>query len=499
MEKPIPIYCETPEGDSNENSFKFEREYIMVINNNKYKLKLNADNKFINFIFQPKGNLIFFQYKNKFKYEAMIEVLKLNKNSYNNYDKIIDYLDKLFKDNKFEIIFQEYSNIFNITFNLLNDCQGYRPNIILKKEEITNSEKFDALFDEIKLLKQDLLKKNKIINESLEKIKYLNKLNNSYNKKINESENIIKLLKNKIQNNENIMKQNENEIKNLNNEISNLKDMLKKNKKNKNELKKNKKNKNELKKDKINKEDNEINEKENNNNKGKNIDKNNSNQNNSENDFKIEKNYFKENSGIDNDNCLNFKIIFLGACMTGKTSINQNYLGISLFLDPHPHPHFNNTLIKINDTLISLLLIDCPGQEKYRSYAFIFGRTADFFVFVYSVSNESSFDYAIEFLVDVKKQYNNSHYALIGCNKTILDKIEVSGERAEEFVQNENLDFFMEVCIEPNYNIDNLFFEIVKILYKTKASAAGACGIHRGDNPAHAHTGAFTAAAFGHG
>lgn len=466
MEKPIPIYCETPEGDSNENSFKFEREYIMVINDNKYKLKLNADIKFINFIFQPKGNLIFFQYKNKFKYETMIEVLKLNKNSYNNYNKIIDYIDKLFKDNKFEIIFQENSNIFNITFNLLNDCQGYRSNIILKKEEITNSEKFDALFDEFKLLKQDLLKRNKIINESLEKINHLNKLNNSYNKKIKESENIIKLLKNKIQNNENVMKQNENEIKNLNNEISNLKDMLK-NKKNKNELKKDKKNKNELKKDKINKDDNEINKKENNN-KDKNNDKNKRNQNNSGNDFKIEKIYFKENLGIDTDNCLKFKIIFLGACCSGKTSINQRYLGMPFSLDGHTGPYFNNTLIKINDTLISLLLIDCPGQEKYRDYAFVFGRTADFFVFVYSISYESSFEYTKELLIDVKKKYNNSHYALIGCKKTILDEIEISEKKSEEFAQNENIDFFMEVCIEDSNNIDNLFFEIVKILYKNR-------------------------------
>ena len=426
MENKIPI-INTPEGDTIENTFTNEKEYIIEINKKRYIFKINSDNKYINFIIKQKDNLIFFEYKNKCKPEKIIEILKLKMKSYNNLNEIIYFLDKAYNENKIIIKFDEKNNIFNINFKLTNDIQKYNSNIILKKEEIKNEEKFYILFNEIKLLKQDLIKKDKIIDDALKKIKYLNGL------KI-ENEKIIKDLKNKVINNKNILKINENEIQNLKNEFLTLKDKVFG------------KNKNNIIKGKTNKE------------------KENNKQNLSEIDYKIEKINETDYKNYD----FLFKIIFLGACCTGKSTITQKYMRCKeLDVDAHSFPHQFFSNLKINDIPIRIYIRDPPGQERFQSIISTYFPSQDLFVFMYKDRN--TFEWVKDLIKDAKvKKKSNSHCVLVSSRINRDIQREVSIEEVDYFSKKEGIDYFTEVCLEDYDEIDNLFFEIAKILFKNR-------------------------------
>ena len=118
--------------------------------------------------------------------------MKLNVNFYNDLNKIIELLDKVFLNKKMIISYNERNDVFNINIKLPECFQEYDSNIILKKKELENNEKFEIIINEIKSIKNEtqIDKKLEIITESLNNLKILN------NKKLNENDELIKLLKN---------------------------------------------------------------------------------------------------------------------------------------------------------------------------------------------------------------------------------------------------------------------------------------------------------------
>jgi len=121
----------------------------------------------------------------------------------------------------------------------------------------------------------------------------------------------------------------------------------------------------------------------------------------------------------------------------------------------------------VNDTIIKLVIIDHPGEEKSRSITLNFCRNSSLIVFVYK-------DY--DSFHDVKKLINetkeicikNIHYALINSLSEQENDSQISRKEVEKFIKKEGIDLFMEVSHYTGYNINNLFFEIAKILYMNK-------------------------------
>ena len=230
MEAPEPTYLITPEFNKVENIL-VKKEYNLMINNKLYLFIISHDNKCIYFIIKEKNNILFSQYKNEYDLRKIIQFLKLNVNFYNDLNKIIELLDKDFLNKKMIISYNEKNNTFNINIKLPEYFQEYDSNIILKKKELENSEKFEIIIKEIKSKKKDIIidKKLEIITESLNNLKIL------INKKLNENNDLIKSLRNKIIKNESILKTNEKEIQLLKNGISILKDKISNKKANKEE------------------------------------------------------------------------------------------------------------------------------------------------------------------------------------------------------------------------------------------------------------------------
>ena len=458
MEAPAPTYLITPELNKAENIL-VKKEYSLMLNNKPYLFTISHDNKYIYFIIKEQNNILFFQYKNEYDLQKIIQYLKLNVNFYNDLNKIIELLDKVFINKKMNISYNEKNDIFNINIKLQEYFQEYDSNIILKKKELENNEKFEIIIKEIKEIKNDI-----IIDQKLEIItKSLNDLKKLINKKLNENSDLIESLRNKITNNETILKTNEKEIQLLKDEISRLKEIISNKKVNKEE----KKIKSQIINKKSKNKENIIKE-----NKNIKINK------------KIEQSYFKNDleekkdikvEKLDKDDYKDyyfpsfpsFQISILGSCCVGKSSIVQKYL--SLPIDTLAHTHFKDyiTYLKVNNTIINLRILDHPGQERFRLFGLKLSMNSDLIVFVYKDYN--SFDDAKTLIKQVKEKcIKNIHYALIISLSESQNERQTLKEEGEKLAKNEGIDLFMEVSHYTGYNINNLFFEIVKILYMDK-------------------------------
>jgi len=324
MEDPAPTYLITPEFNKIENII-VKKEYNLMINNKPYLFTISHDNRYLYFIIKEQDCIHFLHYKNEYDLQKIIQYLKLNVNFYNDLNKIIELLDKVYLNKKIIISYDEKNKAFVINIKLSENFQEYESNIILKMKELENSEKYEIIIKEIKSIKNEAIidKKLEIITESLNNLKKL------INKKLNEKNDLIKLLRNKIISNETMLKTNEKEIKLLKNEISKLKKIIISNKNKEEKVIKNKivnnKNKNK---------DNFIKD-----NKNIIINK------------KIEFFYTKYNlekeaikiEKIDKNSfgygSLSFKISILGSTCVGKSSIVQNYLSLSNNTKIHPSPN----------------------------------------------------------------------------------------------------------------------------------------------------------------
>jgi len=416
MEAPAPISSITPKFNKVENILE-KKEYKLKIDNKPYIFTISHDNKFIYFIIIEQSNIPFFKYKIDYDLQNIIQDLKLNVHFYNDFNKILELLDKIYLDKKMIINYNKEDDSFNIKIKLYDYFQEYDSYIILKKKELENNEKFDIIIKEIKSIKND-----KINDEKLEMItKSLNNLKISNNKKLNQNEYLIKLLQQKIAKNEKLLKTNEKEIQLLKNEIFKLKEIISDKKNNIEEIK-------------------DI--------------------------IKLEK--CNDNYILANQTSLNYKISIIGSCGIGKSSIVQKYLSLPINDRAHTSYYAYNTYLKVNGDLIRIEIFDHPGQEKIRSISLAFSKISDLIVFIYK-DDYSSFEYAKGLIKEAKQNCKeNVHYALIYSLPDLKNGKKLSKEEGEELAKNENMDLFMEVSHYTGYNIDNMFFEIAKILYRDR-------------------------------
>ena len=93
--------------------------------------------------------------------------------------------------------------------------------------------------------------------------------------------------------------------------------------------------------------------------------------------------------------CSTFRIITLGNCYVGKTSIINKYVN-NIFKENYLTTIGMNMSTKEiflkNKQKIKLLLVDTAGQEKYKALAKQYYRNADGVLFVFDLNNVESFE-----------------------------------------------------------------------------------------------------------
>ena len=171
------------------------------------------------------------------------------------------------------------------------------------------------------------------------------------------------------------------------------------------------------------------------------------------------------------DNNISFKIITIGDCGVGKTSIFRRFIYNTF--DPHCMSTVGlNILIKdvkLNDgTIIQLKLSDTAGQERFHSLSKTYFKNADGVLFVFALNDLDSFN-NIQKWLEIFDHYSvrddDIPIYLLG-NKKDLDK-EINDDLIEEFVKNNNCRYrAVSAFLNENDEINEIFEEISNLLYE---------------------------------
>ena len=486
---------ESLEGDSVEEEIKTEKIFELKENNIAYDLTITYGSENIEFKINNKNNNfeLYFHYK-KYSLKQIIDIFKLNSNSYNNFSKIFSLIKKVYSENKISIASNYYDNDLKLIFILSNERQNeYKSILLLNKQTAKIEQKFEFIINEIKQMKNE---QNDYIKNKFDEIETeIKNIKNYFEEKNNEKLKIIDDLNKKINDNGKKLKENISIIQKLKNEIKDLNELLinckkliiknsklikgnkdskqgKKDEKNNNiKIKENKKDckpKNEEKSAQFEKKEINNNKKEENNIKQKLENKNGKKEEKinliieNKKDSKIER-IFETEEKIASF----YSIMIIGDNQVGKSWVFDSFFSIPFTDSPSICLDQEQALIKINDEILSLTIEDCPGKELFFKINIFSMANKDMIIFIYSIDNRQSFETICKRIKEAKSNFKDTiYYILVGNKLDLSGNRVVSEEEGKEIVKKENLDCFLEVSAKTGENIELLFFEAAKILYK---------------------------------
>ena len=167
---------------------------------------------------------------------------------------------------------------------------------------------------------------------------------------------------------------------------------------------------------------------------------------------------------------IQYSIIFLGSSEVGKTSIFQriatdkfddNYqpsIGIDLFV----------YYVKYKNKKYKLIFYDTAGAEKHKAITKLYLKNADGVLFVYSLSDESSFN-ELEMWYDFYKEEKKKVVGVLIGNKSDInnEEREVNFEKAEKFAKEHELKYF-ETSAKNDKYIKKAIVSLLKKIIESK-------------------------------
>ena len=113
-------------------------------------------------------------------------------------------------------------------------------------------------------------------------------------------------------------------------------------------------------------------------------------------------------------------------------------------------------------------MLDTAGQEEFQSLRDQWIKDSQAFIVIYSITSRQSFENTQKFINQIKSvKYNLTELpvVLIG-NKSDLENMrQVSTEEAQEFANTNSFKFF-ETSAKTGKNVDDSYFEAVRIIRK---------------------------------
>ncbi|XP_035736287.1 ras-related protein Rab-43-like isoform X2 [Vespa mandarinia] len=168
-----------------------------------------------------------------------------------------------------------------------------------------------------------------------------------------------------------------------------------------------------------------------------------------------------------------FKIVLIGDCETGKTSVVQRFRS-GIFIERQGTTigvDFTIKTVLIDGKKVKLQIWDTAGHERFRTITQSYYRSADGVIIVYDITNRSTI-LSIQRWVEEVRRYTSSHVLLllIGNKCDLEDLRQVKKSEAEALCKYlpEVLQV-IETSAKENTNIDAIFFclasELKKVLF----------------------------------
>ena len=164
------------------------------------------------------------------------------------------------------------------------------------------------------------------------------------------------------------------------------------------------------------------------------------------------------------------KIITLGNSEVGKSSI------INQFVFKNFDKDLINTIgmdsknyeIKIDDKTIKLKIWDTAGQERFRSIQKHYYNKVDGILFIYDITNQTSFDIIEQWYNEVKNYNDNIIGVLVGNKTDLEDNRAITIDQGKELAKKLNLSFY-ECNSVDGENVYEAFETLVKMILEKKS------------------------------
>ena len=161
------------------------------------------------------------------------------------------------------------------------------------------------------------------------------------------------------------------------------------------------------------------------------------------------------------------KLAMLGDSSVGKTSICYVFINLEFedkLLSTIGQDKLECVMKMEDGKNMKIIIWDTAGQERFHSIALKACRKAQGIIVVFDVTNEESFKNVVNWLKEIKDNFNSPSIVLFG-NKCDLPGRKVSKEEAEDFAKQNNIPYF-ETSAKKKININEGFGMIANDAYK---------------------------------
>ncbi|CAF1162844.1 unnamed protein product [Rotaria sp. Silwood1] len=164
-----------------------------------------------------------------------------------------------------------------------------------------------------------------------------------------------------------------------------------------------------------------------------------------------------------------YKIIVLGSGGVGKSAITIQFVKSFFFSDYDPT--IEDSYVKqclIDNQIAQLEILDSAGQEEFKPMREQYIRVGEGFLLVFSLTDRRSLEECYKLHRDILriKDTDNVPMLLIG-NKLDIRHISID-KQARTAAATMHIPYF-ETSARTRYNIDEIFFELVRIIRKNKS------------------------------
>jgi Ras-related protein Rab-5C len=174
-------------------------------------------------------------------------------------------------------------------------------------------------------------------------------------------------------------------------------------------------------------------------------------------------------------NQVNAKLVLLGDMGAGKSSLVMRFVKGEFFdyQESTVGAAFMTQSLAVNEISVKFEIWDTAGQERYHSLAPMYYRGAAAAIVVYDITNHDSFVRARKWVNELQRQGNQNLVIALAGNKADLSRRrQVEPEEGQAYADEYEL-FFMETSARTGTNVNELFYEIARMLPKTQTAQNG--------------------------
>ena len=168
---------------------------------------------------------------------------------------------------------------------------------------------------------------------------------------------------------------------------------------------------------------------------------------------------------------INLKILILGDSSSGKAQLLLRYVDELFPQMPFATVgvEFKCKKIKLNNLNINLQIWDTAGQERFHTITKSFIINTNGLIFVYDITNKSSFRFIKEKYMDIKDiKSENVKVIIVGNNMEKEDKRQVSKGEVKSFGEKYNIEN-IEVSSSLGTNVSKCFETLAKLIIENKS------------------------------